>query len=143
MFIQNVSYDAIKKGLHFNAGPNSMLIQIVDPDMDFPEPLHEFKKVRKYKFLDSEILECNQSPKIQHAKMIADDLLEAYNNKMHVVVHCVAGLCRSGAVAEAGIRMGFEDAEAIRHPNRLLLSMMLEQLGLNYVPSFEGLEVCE
>ena len=35
-------------------------------------------------------------------------LINAFDNDYHVVVHCDAGVCRSGAVAEAGRVLGFE-----------------------------------
>jgi hypothetical protein len=36
MWIQNVALSDIKKGFHINPGDNAMLIQIVDPCMEFP-----------------------------------------------------------------------------------------------------------
>jgi hypothetical protein len=43
MWIQNISYSDVKKGFHINPGQNAMMINIVDPDMDFPEPKYSFK----------------------------------------------------------------------------------------------------
>ena len=40
MWIENVSLENIKRGHHFDPGVNSMLIQIVDPDMEFPTPIY-------------------------------------------------------------------------------------------------------
>ena len=54
MWIQNVPYYAIEKGLHDNPGENSVLIQIVDPGIDFPKPMHSFKEVHKFQFMDIE-----------------------------------------------------------------------------------------
>jgi hypothetical protein len=51
---------------------------------------------------------------------------------MDVVVHCVAGICRSGAVAEVGVMMGFDDAEAFRSPNLLVKHKMMRKLGWTY-----------
>lgn len=39
MWIENVSLENIGCGHHFDPGINSMLIQIVDPDMEFPTPI--------------------------------------------------------------------------------------------------------
>jgi hypothetical protein len=50
-WIQNVSMSDIKRGLHFDPGVNAMLIQIVDPAYEFPEPLYKFKEVHKFEFL--------------------------------------------------------------------------------------------
>ncbi len=53
-WIQNVALSDIRKGFHIDAGINSMLIQIVDPDMEFPEPKHQFRETHQFKFLDIE-----------------------------------------------------------------------------------------
>lgn len=43
-----------------------------------------------------------------------------------------AGLCRSGAVAEVGIIMGFQDTHKFRLPNRLVKYKMMKCLGMTY-----------
>ena len=53
-WIQNVSLADIPKGFHIAAGENSMLIQIVDPAMEFPTPKYKFKEVHQFEFLDLE-----------------------------------------------------------------------------------------
>jgi predicted protein tyrosine phosphatase len=53
-------------------------------------------------------------------------------NRMNVVVHCTAGLCRSGAVAEVGIMMGFDDTERTRIPNIRVKHRMMKVLGWTY-----------
>lgn len=54
-WIQNVSLSDIKKGFHIDPGPNAMLIQIVDPAMEFPTPKYAFREVHQFEFLDLEI----------------------------------------------------------------------------------------
>ena len=54
MWIQNVALIDIPRGHHVAVGSNSMLIQIVDPAMEFPVPKHQFKEVHKFEFLDIE-----------------------------------------------------------------------------------------
>ena len=51
---------------------------------------------------------------------------------MNVVVHCHAGVCRSGAVAEVGVMMGFADCERFRIPNLLVKHKMMRVLGWTY-----------
>jgi hypothetical protein len=51
---------------------------------------------------------------------------------MDVVVHCVAGVCRSGAVCEVGVMMGFNDTEVFRAPNLLVKHKMMKKLGWTY-----------
>ena len=51
---------------------------------------------------------------------------------MNVVVHCHAGVCRSGAVCEIGVMMGFDDCEVFRSPNLLVKHKMMKVLGWTY-----------
>lgn len=131
-WIQNVSLACVKKGHHIDCGDNSMLIQIVDPDMEFPTPFYNFKEVRQFKFLDVEQPEWEHAIKDQDSQGLVDALNYALNNRMNVVVHCVAGLCRSGAVCEVGVMMGFDDAQSVRHPNILVKTKMMKVLGWTY-----------
>ena len=133
MWIQNVSLADIAKGHHVRIDENSMLIQIVDPDMIFPKPLYKFKEVHQFEFLDLE--EHDQYGKefkitdAQAEKLVR--LLEhALSSKMDVVVHCVAGICRSGAVCEVGVMMGFQDTDAYRSPNLMVKHKMMRVLGV-------------
>jgi hypothetical protein len=134
-WIQNVALANIPKRHHIDAGENSMLIQIVDPAMEFPTPKHQFKEVHQFEFLDLE-----QDDKWSEEFKVTDEqaaqlvalLQHALDNHMDVVVHCVAGVCRSGAVAEVGVMMGFRDAEAFRSPNLLVKHKMMKVLGLTY-----------
>ena len=136
MWIQNVSLSDIPKGHHVAVGENSMLIQIVDPAMEFPTPKHQFKEVHQFEFLD---LEKDDMPDAEEFKITdaqAEELVRllqhALDNRMDVVVHCVAGVCRSGAVCEVGVMMGFNDTEVFRSPNLLVKHKMMKVLGLTY-----------
>ena len=135
-WIQNVSLADIIKGFHINVGHNSMLIQIVDPDMDFPIPKHQFKETHQFKFLDLEKSDdcINDKWKIQdeQAVELVRLLQHALDSKMDVVVHCHAGVCRSGAVCEVGVMLGFRDTEDFRSPNLLVKHKMMKQLGWTY-----------
>jgi rhodanese-related sulfurtransferase len=135
-WIQNVSLADVRKGHHVAVGENSMLIQIVDPDMDHPTPHHQFKEIHQFKFLDLEKSDdcINDKWKIQdtQAEKLVDLLQYALDKRMDVVVHCVAGVCRSGAVAEVGVMLGFNDAEAFRSPNLLVKHKMMKCLGWTY-----------
>ena len=136
-WIENVSMKDIQVGEHFDAGTNSMLIQIVDPGTEFPTPKFNFKKVTQYFFLD---VEDDDKEKFYYAaaitdddaKGIAEDLKYALANHMNVVVHCHMGICRSGAVAEVGVILGFRDTEKFRVPNRMVKRKLIKYLGLNY-----------
>ena len=51
---------------------------------------------------------------------------------MNVIGHCHAGVCRSGAVCEIGVMLGFDDTEAFRSPNLLVKHRMMRALGWLY-----------
>ena len=101
-WIQNVSLSDVRKGHHIDAGINSMLIQIVDPAMEFPTPSYKFKEIHQFEFLDLEQNDhsIDEDWKISdaQAQQLVALLQRAFDNRMNVVVHCVAGVCRSGAV---------------------------------------------
>jgi len=134
-WIENVSLGDIPRAKHHNAGENSMLIQIVDPDMTFPAPMHQFKETHQFKFLDLEGPDAyGHEFKVtdEQAESLVQLLQHALANRMNVVVHCVAGVCRSGAVCEVGVMMGFDDCEAFRSPNLLVKHKMMKHLGWTY-----------
>lgn len=143
-WIQNVSLSDIRKGHHFEAGINSMLIQIMDPPGDFPKPLKQFREVHQFDFLDIEedgMSNDGSGTPIDMSEFAitqeqADKLVEllkhAMDNRMNVVVHCHAGVCRSGAVCEVGVMMGFRDTEVFRSPNLLVKHKMMKKLGWTY-----------
>jgi hypothetical protein len=135
-WIQNVALSDIPKGHHVAVGENSMLIQIVDPDMQFPTPLHTFKEVHQFKFLDIETKDECLDEAWRCSQEQADELVRllqhALENRMDVVVHCHAGICRSGAVCEIGVMLGFNDTEVFRSPNLLVKHRMMRALGWLY-----------
>lgn len=132
-WIQNVSMADIMKGFHIDPGPNAMLIQIVDNDSEFPTPKYSFKEVHQFKFLDiddiepviDESMRCSQ----EQANKLVQLLQHAMDNEMTIIVHCHAGICRSGAVCEVGVMMGFNDTEVFRSPNLLVKKRMMLALG--------------
>jgi predicted protein tyrosine phosphatase len=134
-WIENISLDDVRQGVHYDPGTNSMLIQIVDPGTEFPTPKVEFKDVRQFTFLD---VEDDDKEKIYYsaaitnedAKGIAEALQHAWDNNMNVVTHCHMGVCRSGAVAEVGVMLGFRDTEKYRIPNLMVKRKVMEQLGM-------------
>ncbi len=135
--IENVSFTDVEGGYHLEVNDKTILIQIVDPGVEFPKPQEKFDKIYRFQFLDIE-----QNHNYKHHLKITDQqanelgqiLKMALQEERDVVVHCMAGVCRSGAVAEVGIIMGFEDTYAHRSPNLMVKHKMLEQLGLPYDP---------
>ena len=135
-WIQNVALSDIKKGFHIAPGPNNLLIQIVDCGMEFPEPKYKFNSVHQFEFLDLERDDYCIEPEMKitddQAKSLVILLQQALLNRSNVIVHCVAGVCRSGAVCEVGVMMGFDDTEAFRSPNLLVKHKMMSVLGMTY-----------
>jgi protein tyrosine phosphatase len=144
MWIENIGAADCQQGFHYDCGENSMLIQISDPDSKdcelyttawFPEPHHKFKEVHQFMFLDIE----GDSPHAEkwgctdaHAAELVRLLQHALDTRMNVVVHCFAGICRSGAVVEVGVMMGFIPTERGRIPNTRVKTKMMKVLGLTY-----------
>jgi predicted protein tyrosine phosphatase len=143
-WIQNIALVDVARAHHIRVGENSMLIQIVDPAMEFPVPKHQFKEVHQFEFLDIEedgMTNFGDGVMRDMSEFaITDDqaaelvrlLQHALEHRMDVVVHCHAGVCRSGAVAEVGVMMGFDDSEAFRSPNLLVKHKMMRVLGWTY-----------
>jgi predicted protein tyrosine phosphatase len=135
MWIENVAAADIPQAWHHDAGTNSMLIQIVDPAGWFPNPKFQFKEIHQFEFLDAEDEDgFPDEAKFSdsQAEKIVALLQHALDNRMNVVVHCMAGLCRSGAVAEVGVMMGFQDCEKLRIPNIRVKHKLMQALGWTY-----------
>jgi predicted protein tyrosine phosphatase len=135
-WIENVAAADVPMRYHHEAGENSMLIQIMDPAPSWwPESTHNFKETHRFEFLDADDKDgFPEEAKIsdQQAEEIVRLLQHALNQRMNVVVHCLAGLCRSGAVAEVGVMMGFQDCERTRIPNLRVKQKLMRQLGWTY-----------
>lgn len=137
-WIQNVAAADVPTGFHVAVKPNSMLIQIMDPCASWwPEPRQVFKERHRFEFLDAEDADgWDDDFKISHeqAAELVRLLRHALDNDMDVIVHCQAGLCRSGAVCEVGVMMGFQDTERFRSPNLRVKHRMMKALGWTYDP---------
>lgn len=143
-WIQNVALVDIPRGRHIRVDENSMLIQIVDPAMEFPKPLYNFREVHQFEFLDIEedgLTNNGNGSWTDMSEFAITDaqaqelvrlLQHALANRMDVVVHCHAGVCRSGAVCEIGVMLGFNDTEVFRSPNLLVKHKMMRALGWTY-----------
>jgi predicted protein tyrosine phosphatase len=136
MWIENVAAADIPQRWHHDCGSNSMLIQIRDPGSDWwPQPRHEFREVHQFEFLDADWEDGfpeDQKIQTEQARELVRLLQHALDCHMNVVVHCMAGVCRSGAVAEVGVMMGFQDVGRMRIPNVRVKQMMMRELGWTY-----------
>lgn len=134
-WIENVSKDAVTLGLHSDLGINTMLIRIQDPATEFVEPKKEFRETYQFEFLDSE----DSDPEHEDAKIsdyqaarLVGLLQRALDKHMNVLVHCHAGICRSGAVVEVATMMGFTATDRHRQPNLRVKHKMMKELGFYY-----------
>jgi predicted protein tyrosine phosphatase len=136
-WIENVSKQDVKLGFHMDAGKNSMLIRIQDPATEFGKIAcaDMFKEVHEFEFLDAEdddgFEDCVKIQDEQAAELVRL-LQHALDNSMNVVVHCHAGICRSGAVVEIATMMGFTATERLRIPNMRVKHKMMQVLGWTY-----------
>lgn len=137
-WIRNVSMSDIKIGQYTQYLPNTeqaVLIQIVDPSYPFPQPKTPFYSTHQFEFLDAEdscIFEPQFKVTKEQAQQLVSILQNALSENRNVIVHCHQGLCRSGAVAEVGIMMGFDETNAKRQPNVKVKTSMMRVLGWTY-----------
>jgi predicted protein tyrosine phosphatase len=132
-WIGNYSFSDIKTGQHALEPGRTTLIRIGDVCTMFdPKDVFHWDKFPSefcFDFQDNEDIEAGAMNEEQ-ASQIARILKDAYRLNYNVVVHCVAGLCRSGAVTEAGVAYGFQDAETHRIPNVHVKKLLFKHLGL-------------
>jgi predicted protein tyrosine phosphatase len=134
-FIENVSMSDAILGRHYDAGTNSMLIRIQDPATEFRPVKYPFKYVEEFEFLDAEDADgFDDDFKISdaQAQKLVTLLKFAIDMHVNVVVHCHAGICRSGAVVEVAEMMGFTPTDKYRQPNLRVKYKMMKCLGLTY-----------
>ena len=133
-FIGNYSRQAVHQGLHFQPNRKAVLIQISDVNSQPLDPMYSFKEIHRFWFDDAEDSSDGVCITQLQAKEIAAILRDALRNVSDVVVNCHAGICRSGAITEVGVMLGFQDAETERIPNQLVKKMLMQELGLSFDP---------
>lgn len=135
MWIENVAAVDVAQGNHKHDA-NTMLIQIADTVSPWwPTPAREFEQVHRFQFLDIEDRDegvAEHGITDEQAQELVQILQRAYDTNTNVVVHCTAGICRSGAVAEVGVMLGFEDTGRFRNPNLRVKHKMMQCLGWTY-----------
>ena len=135
MFIQNISKSAYANGDHFDCGDRAVAIEILDPCAERVKPKHKFAETYTFEFLDVEESDTQFAEFAitdQQAADLVNILHKALEERRNVIVHCTVGMCRSGAVAEVGIAMGFQDTGAYRQHNMLVKRKMFDFLGWGY-----------
>lgn len=126
--IENCSREHARSGIHKDMGSNAIAIQIGDPGETFPTLKADFLEVHQFNFYDCEgIPGVPESGRItlEQAKLLVQILQEALHSDVSVMVHCHAGIFRSGAVVEVAKHMGFKPVEKLRIPNRRVYEMCM------------------
>lgn len=132
-WIGNYSFANIYKGLHHLEPKRTALIRIADVAHIFENRdvhhINDFVAVQEFNFQDNEDVDYGAMTEEQ-AILMANFLRGCLAQNINVVVHCHAGLCRSGAVTDAGVAFGFQDAETFRTPNLHVKKLLFKHLGL-------------
>ena len=132
-YIENISKQDCVLGWHFDPTKvSTVLIQIAEHFDDFCTPKYKeaFKAICQFKFDDTEdVFDLNCSTDTQ-AKQIAEALKYILVLGDDLVVHCLAGICRSGAVVECAEAIGFQKCDNFRLPNALVKSKIMRALGV-------------
>lgn len=117
--IYNLSKAEIERTTYSTRKPYQgyAIMRILDPAMHFKN-VHNcgFVEEVRFEFLDSDPEECvlyNWPDEFlitdEQAEQIARKLLEWESRGLNIIVHCHAGLCRSGAVVLAMVERGYDD----------------------------------
>lgn len=140
-YVTNLSMSDVVQGRFPDwANQNTVLIQIQDVDH---APTARFANVKKrsrfvsvYQFRFDDV----DNYTVKYYTPITDDQAEdlariikhAKENNLNIVVHCHAGLCRSGAIKTLCVRYGFEDIDnKDAFPNALVMKKVGNLLGIN------------
>ena len=135
-FIQNISRSDIELGNHApSSAEHTILIQISDVGRTQPLPVNKFKRVHQFIFDDVE-QDLTEDGEIgiteEQAVIIADIIKTAWENDYDIIVHCHAGLCRSGGIAQAAEAFGFAPGGREQVPNLRVKHKVMAALGLSY-----------
>jgi len=133
--IENCSWEDFLRGNHRLSPIGTVAIQITDPGDIPPEPPEDvFANRHSFQFLDAEeparFFPEEKLISDAQASRIASVLLDALENDQDVLVHCVVGACRSGAVVEVAEMIGFDECFRYRHPNVRVKRKLMEQFDL-------------
>lgn len=139
--VQNVGRWEINTGKHMKIDMRTAVIQITDTDLDFPALKEAPFRSLGLRFLDVEEAEwpamhINGQCTINDAREIASIIRMAKIRGWNLLAQCEMGVSRSGAVAQAAIEYGFEEAPGSlqRDPNMRLLTLLRNELGTAYEP---------
>lgn len=136
--IENCSWIDFQKGNHRVNPIGTVAIQITDPGDTPPEPSEDcFVSRHSFQFLDAEeptrFFPEEKLISNTQAEEIAAILQKALENDHNVLVHCVVGQCRSGAVVEVAEMIGFDKCFRYRLPNIRVKQKLMQALDLRII----------
>lgn len=108
------------------------LIRISDPAQGFiqldSKIAKRYNSIHEFEFLDADsgFEDCVLFQREQ-ARDIMNILVDALDNDRNVLVHCNMGMCRSGAVVQVGIMMGFDDPKVFRDPTARVMRYLTDE----------------
>ena len=129
-FIENISLNDVLVGEHYlDTERGTVLIRIQDVCTNFRPSGFGHLCVTEHHFNFEDIEEDTPGAiNDEQARLIAHILLNAWRKGQSVICACMAGLCRSGAVAEAGMAIGFNDTGRTRIPNLRVKNLVMRHL---------------
>ena len=131
--VQNVSFDDVKQDKFNLKDRNTLLISITDNDMPYPTHLGvDFWSAVYYQFLDVDSPQYKQAISEGQAKGIIQWLEFAKRHNKDVLVHCMMGVNRSGAVREVAEILGFEVIGQKQGYNAYVKTKLMQAAGLTY-----------
>lgn len=115
----------------FEVGVNDWLISITDfGNKVQPTPI-PFQRVYEFAFEDTNDEYSAASMTVMQAISMAHIIKDARDFRCNVWVHCHAGICRSGAVVQLLIDLGWtfepNSISPVRNPNTLVYNMLRKQ----------------
>lgn len=129
-FISNVSKDNVSRG-HYAKSDNMLMIRI-DHDNDFPPVMGSIPKhVEYFNFLDIDQYDKDLTGGLfskADCERIVNIFKKCIEEDMDIVVHCLMGVSRSGAIADVASSLGFNitrDSQ-YRIPNAYIRSKLLD-----------------
>lgn len=128
MYTQNVGYFDIIEGTH-RFTEDDILIQILDPGIDFPKPFHPFKEIHQFQFADVEKEDdaaWENRITDEQAKDLVKIIEDTHRKGQNIIVQCFAGSCRSGAVVEVALAFGYTDLQEYRKPNEYVMLKLID-----------------
>lgn len=126
--VQNIGRREFEQGWYKLDPRNTLLISINDPCQEPPSAIYKnmFEGYLVCHFLDIEEKQ-EFSVTEENAFNIVAIVQLAINHNLNILVHCNAGICRSGAVAELCEALGFEYVGNYKQPNLLVKKKLFEE----------------